>query len=246
MKKVIVVIQARMGSSRFPGKAMLPLCGKPVIQYMVEKAYNSVFVDDVVVAIPDTKQDLDIFNLCYQNGIHYYTGSENDVLQRVTKAAEHYSADVVVDITGDCPLFPVNHIDSLVKLLLASKYDYFGNTLERCWPDGFDVTAVTMNALERLNNFKKPIVRSHTVWNMTQYSEDFSLGGIIASDREYFPKWGLTLDTKEDYTLISHIAEHFKGREDEIGTKDIIDYIKNKPHLLDINRHIIRKEPGEG
>lgn len=247
MKRVVAIIQARMGSTRFSGKAMVPITGKPIIQYMAERVFNSDFISDVVIAIPDTERDKIIYGFCEKNEISCFMGSENDVLDRVTQAALYSDADVIIDITGDCPLLPFQHIDALTELLLASKYDYFGNALERCWPDGFDITAVTMEALLKVDELvTDPVRRSHTVWNMTQYPEIFKLGGIIAPDEEYFPKWGLTLDTKEDYKLISHLAEHFKGMEDEFGTKDIINYIKSKPYLLDINKHIQRKTPGEG
>jgi len=139
MKRIIATIEARMTSSRLPGKVLMDFCGKPSLQHIVERLRKSQCVSDVVVATTVNDEDDPIIELCRTIGCKYYRGSELDVLDRVLKTAQSVGGDIIVEITGDCPLVDFRHVDFLVSTLIDGNYDYASNTIIRSFPDGIDV-----------------------------------------------------------------------------------------------------------
>lgn len=246
MRGFAAIIQARMGSSRLPEKVLLPIMGKPVLIKLIERLKYSKYIgNNIVVASPRVLESIKIKNvvadadvLCLRPNV-----SEDDVLGRVTKVANLINCDYVVEITADCPLIDPKNIDFLCSRFLDKHYDYFSNTVERSFPDGFDCQVYSKDILNKINYaVEDPISRSHCGWNITQYPDLFKIGSYVAKGKYYHPDWRLTLDTKPDYEVISHIFEHFKINNC-VETEKIIDYLLEHPEILEINREIRTKDP---
>lgn len=253
--KVIAIIQARMGSGRLPGKVLLPLAGKSSLWWITQRLSLCKKVTNIIIATSTNKNNLPIIRFCQENEISWFAGDEEDVLQRVTDTVESFGrdpiADIIVDITSDCPLIDPKHIDYLVGELIKHNYDFISNCYNRYLPDGFDVQVYRRFALEEVNKkVKRKERRQHSGWNIPALQKEkpnevsFKTFEWKPSKDLYYPHWGLTLDTKDDYRLLCKIFNHFKA-DISFSTEDVISYIKQNPHLLKINSHIKRKTPGE-
>lgn len=138
-KKIIATIEARLASTRLPGKVLLPLGGKPVLQFLVERLKRSKFIDEIIIATSSNIENDAIESLTKEIGIYCFRGSEDDVLSRVIGAADSRKADIIVQLTGDCPLMDPELIDECVSKYLDGGYDYVANELVRTYPIGMDV-----------------------------------------------------------------------------------------------------------
>jgi glutamate-1-semialdehyde 2,1-aminomutase/spore coat polysaccharide biosynthesis protein SpsF len=207
--RTIAVIQARMGSSRLPGKALRPISGQPVLARVVQAARRSRLCDDVVVATSIQDGDRAITDWCEQAGISCYRGSESDVLHRMLGAAEAQDADVIVRLTADCPFLDPAVIDQVAWLLINAGCDYACNTSPWTWPDGLDVEAFWVETLRQADTEADlPSHREHvTRWIRANRSR-FSIRTLEC------PLPGLagrhwTLDTPEDLEFLDRLAECF-------------------------------------
>lgn len=248
--KVVAVIQARMGSTRLPGKVMLPLGDQHVLERDIERVSRAETVDEVVVATSDSKSDDIIARYGERAGVTVHRGSEVDVLKRMYEAAFDASADVVVRITGDCPLIPPRCIDAVVRRLRHSDADYSTNTLEQTLPRGLDVEAFTFDRfseVERAAN--EPAEREHVTLYYRQHPDRFRLVNVRA--KEIFDSetllgrsdLRLTLDEADDYELLRRIY-HGINPTDHLAIEDAIAYI-DKRGLADINRNVDQKSPSK-
>jgi spore coat polysaccharide biosynthesis protein SpsF len=249
MANVVAIIQARMGSTRLPGKALMDLCGTPVLQNVIERVRLARHVDRIVVAT--TVNSWQIVKHCQHNDINFYAGSEDDVLERVNSAAGSFDADIVVDITGDCPLVDPAHIDRLVTLVDETGFDYVSNIRPRLWPDGFDVQVYPRRILSFLNeNVKDPALRTHTGWNINNPDlKDKLIDTYNLSPGQSWhcvPAMRLTIDYPEDLQVVSSVVKHFALDEKKryYSAENIIDYVLAHPQIL-VNKHCETKEPGE-
>lgn len=241
-KKVVAIIQARMNSSRLPGKVMLSLKGKPALQRLIERVQLSAFVDETVVALPYGDINDPILEVCSDMDTDFFWGSEEDVMQRVLNAAHFYEADVIVDVTGDCPFVDPRHISRLVYLLEKNKLDYISNVVERTWPDGLDIQVYYTWALEKVREMFNP--PHHVGWNIPQHPGVFNAANCPAPPGMYWPELRLTLDTLEDYVLLSNLAVTVNWPDFKV--EDVIRFIKNNPHLAEINKNVRTKKIEEG
>jgi spore coat polysaccharide biosynthesis protein SpsF len=245
MKKVAIII-ARMSSTRLPGKVMLPLNGKPVLQWMIERCRAATLINEVVVATVDQGKSKPIFRLCDELGCPYYAAiDEYDVLDRVYVTAKKFKADIVTEITADCPLVSHYFIDRILTLLEEEDVQYSSNVEIRSFPDGLDVQTYYFSVLEELNRIvTDPIHRSHVGMNIHNFPHAFKTINYLAPIQYFYPDWRLTLDTKEDYELISILYKKFPSID--IPAEEIIDYLKKNKDLLKINTHIKTKKFEEG
>ena len=253
--KVTAIVQARMGSSRLPGKVLMPLAGFPSLWWINQRLLLSKEITHIVVATSTNINNNPIVKFCIDNEISWFSGSEEDVLQRVTDAAEMFGhdkvEDIVIDITADCPLIDPVHIDHLVKELVKHNYDYISNCYNRYLPDGFDVQVYRRFALEEVNRIvKKKEYRQHSGWLIPALQKErpnevnFKIGEWFPKGDCYYPHWGLTLDEAADYKLLKKVLNHFK-KDISFSAEDVIKFLHKSPHLLKINSHIKRKIPGE-
>lgn len=251
MKKV-AIIQARMGSTRLPGKVLFKLGDREVLKLVYDRVAKSN-VDEVVVATTHNPLDDEIVNFCEQNKIKCFRGSEDDVLGRVYECAVKHGADVIVEITADCPFVDYRHINKMLKFFCVNlnPFKYISNCFPRSWSDGFDIQIYNMTSLAttlRLPGTNK----EHVGWNIQNILSDVVLwkSHYPAPDKYRQPEIGLTLDTKEDYVLLNTIADILTFRRgaknlDEVSAEEIMDLVLDNPKLLEINKHVQRKVPGE-
>lgn len=232
MKK-IVTIEARMTSSRLPGKVLMESCGKPLLQHMIERIRRSTMIDDIVVATTVNKTDDVIIELCNRLGCHYFRGSEEDVLQRVLMAAKHYNADVIVETTGDCPCIDWRHIDRLVRFYMDNDYDFVSNCTEPSYPDGFNIRIFSTDALEKVSKLTNdPKDREHVSIYFPNHPEIFKSYNEMAKGNEYRPELEITLDEIGDYNLINAIFEGLYQKNRDFTLNDVLSFIDANPHVL--------------
>jgi len=236
--KTIAIIQARMGSTRLPGKALTEIKGKPMLRHVVERTRRAEMVDDLVVATTINEMDQTIVSLCEAEGWLYYRGSEEDVLDRYYRAAVYYGADIIVRITSDCPLIDPEIIDSVIKVFINEKADYASNTLHpRTYPRGLDVEVFSFAALKHAWEDTDPALREHVTPFLYRHPEKFKLIRV-AHEIDLSPmRW--TVDTLDDLRLVSKIYDCLD--ENSFSWKEVLDIIKKHPRWLEINKHIKQK-----
>jgi spore coat polysaccharide biosynthesis protein SpsF len=229
--RTVVVIQARMGSTRLPGKVMLPLDGEHVLTHDVRRTEAAETVDEVVVATSDKKRD-DIIAWCgEQLGVDVFRGDEQNVLDRTYRAAESVDADEVVRITADCPLVDPDTIDAVVEYRRNRDVDYAANNLERTFPRGLDVVSFTFDSFSEVHSeADTSFQREHVVPYYHQNSEQFDLANVT-SEMVYDESWmkdrtdlRLTLDETDDYRLLREI---YRGVSYEgiLDIKAVVRYV---------------------
>ena len=248
--KVVAIIQARMQSTRLPGKVLLPLAGKPVLWWMAKRASLAEFVDRVVVATKGSPANepmfhcSDLWSLC---NFHIYHGDEDDVIGRVLSAANHFDADIIVDITADCPMIDPKHIDKLIKKLKMLKdqnLDYVSNDIvSRSWPNGLDVQVYWTDALIKCKRLFNP--RQHCGWNIAQHPEIFNIYHWRARPSMRWPELGLTLDTPEDYEMLKILFDKFGKDDPGFSAEEVIKFLKKNREYI-TNSDVKRKTPEEG
>jgi spore coat polysaccharide biosynthesis protein SpsF len=247
--KVVATIEARMASSRLPGKVLKPLAGVPALGRMVERVRRSRSVDQVVVATTVSPADDAIAEYCLRSGIDCFRGSEEDVLLRVLEAARWAGAGLIVELTGDCPLIDPGHIDAMTALYRDGGFDYVNNRLRPGIPDGLDVQVFSVAALAEVEGLTRdPIDRTHVSCYFYHHPEKYRLGCPVLSDsdEEYWPELAITLDEEDDYRLIARLFEALHPSNPDFATVDVLRLLRKNPAWLALNRHVRRKELHEG
>lgn len=240
--KTVAIIQARMGSTRFPGKVMKNLVSKPVLWHVIERVRAAGnMIDDVVVATSVLPQDDIIEDQCKQWSCHCFRGDEQDVLHRYYEAASIYDADTIIRITADCPVIDSKLLAEMLAYwnnLINKKrsIDYLSNVIhDRTFPRGLDTEIFRMNALERaFNATHNPYDREHVTPYFHKNPQIFNL--IPYEQETDFSHYRWTLDTKEDYIAISAIYGALYNPEHIFDTSSILELYKNYPGLLEINK----------
>ena len=244
--EIVGIIPVRLGSSRLPNKALLPLENKPVLQHIIDRIKN--VVDDFIIATTTLEQDSKIVKFCQDKNYKCMRGENENVIQRIINASLIYEKDIIIiDISHDCPLVDPKHISDMINILKKENLHYVSNVVERSWPDGFDVQVYKRSTLIKAQKLiTNPIHYLHAGWNILNYSQNKSkIKFYPAPDAYRYPKWGLCLDTVEDYELLKIIFKYFKNRSD-FSAKAIINFLKANPELLEINKNVRRNLPGEG
>lgn len=243
-KNIVAIIQARMGSTRLPGKVLLPINGIATLGRIVDRITYSNKVNEIIVATTLNDKDDATEKYCMDMDIQYYRGSEKYVLGRVLTCAVSFRADIIVEISGDCPLIDSRHIDFLIDELINHDYDYVSNdVVNRSWPDGFDIQVYYTKILAKMNEIMVMEKRTnHVGWNIGLRPYTFRVKHYPAPEEYNYPDWGLTLDTVEDLVLLIEIFKHFHSHSN-FSSKEIVNYLKGNPKLLEINKNIKRKNP---
>ncbi len=245
MKKV-AIIQARMTSTRLPGKVLKEVLGKPLLAYQIERVKRSKLVDEIVIATTINETDIPIVNLCDKLGIKYYRGSEEDVLSRYYEAAVIAKADIIIRLTSDCPVIDPYVIDQVINYYLISNnnYDYVSNSLVRTFPRGMDTEVFSFEALvNAYYNAKKKYEREHVTPYIYQNTDKFQIANVENKSNESKYRW--TVDTEEDFLLIKKIIEEQYKKNRNFTMVDILYTFQFHPKWIDINKHIEQKKLGE-
>jgi spore coat polysaccharide biosynthesis protein SpsF len=236
----VAVVQARMGSTRLPGKVMVPLLGEPMLTRVMRRAARARTLDEVVVATTPHPDDDPIVELAEREGWPVVRGSETDLLERYLETARARDADVIVRITSDCPMIDPGVIDEIVSAFQAGDFDYASNIIEpRTFPRGLDTEVIGRAALERAGREDTdPSWREHVTPYFYRNPELFRLLRIPA-DRDYFSEHRWSVDTPEDYLLIGRIYEAL-GRDD-FTWREALAVVEANPGWSSINREVIQK-----
>lgn len=238
--KTTAIIQARMGSTRLPGKVLLDLGGEPMLARAVNRSRCAVTLDEVVVATTTKARDDAIIDLCESRGWPYFRGSEDDVLDRYYQAARQYHADVIVRITSDCPIIEPEIIDLVVQeLLQENSTDYASNTLPpRNFPRGLDVEAMGFETLERAwREDENPAWREHVTPYIYRHPEQFVLRTITNEQDYSHLRW--TVDTPADLAFVRRIYDHFG--HDHFSWREVVALLEEHPEWLEINQDVAQK-----
>jgi len=237
--KTAAIIQARMSSTRLPGKVLLPLAGVPVLAHVVRRCQSCKTVDEVLVATSTDASDDAIQTWCGAEGVPCVRGSLNDVLDRYHQAAVASGADVVVRITADCPALDPTIVDEVVHGFHAGGYDYYGLSGE--FPDGLDCSVFAFAALERAwREASLPSEREHVGPYIEKHPELFKCGGHKKFKGLAHHRW--TLDEPRDYKFLTAVFNRLHKDGGMFLAADVLALLEREPELLALNSNIIRNE----
>jgi len=238
--KIVTIIQARMGSTRLPGKVLLSLADKPLILRMYERVTFSKYAGEIVLAITEDESDNQLFKLCQQNKINVFRGHSLDLLDRHYKAAKEYNSEVVIKIPSDCPLIDPEIIDKVILYYINNKekYDFVSNLHPPTYPDGNDVEIMGFKTLQNTwINAKKDFEREHTTPYIWENPDKFRIGNVVwESGLDYSMTHRFTLDYKEDYEFIKSVYDELYENNNRFGLKDILVLLEKKPEIKKINQ----------
>lgn len=240
--KILVFLQARMGSSRLPGKIMLQLEDKMVIEHDIERIKKSKLISNIVVCTTEENKDNCIEDFCKENNILYYRGDENNVLDRYYKCALIYKPDIIVRITSDCPMIDPKIIDQMISEYLLKKElsPYFGvkyadSTKGHNFPDGFNPEIFNFTILEEAwINATLDLDKEHVGPYMRRKYGKYEFEVKLSKTYENLDlkNLHLSLDTKKDYELLKNIFNNVYKFNNNFTMEDILDYLNNNAYLL--------------
>lgn len=242
--KITAIVQARMTSTRLPGKVLKQVCGHSLLALQIERLRRAKLLDQIIVATTVNETDRPIVELCQQIGVPYYRGSEHDVLARYYDAATVFQADPIVRITADCPLIDPQIVDGVIQFFLdqQAKYDYVSNTLERHLPRGMDTEVFTFRALaEAYKKATIPYQREHVTPFIYENFRLFRLGSFKYTQLD-LSKHRWTVDTAEDFQLIKMIIEALYPVNPEFNLQDILKLLAEHPDWMEINAKVKQKK----
>jgi len=239
--KVVATIEARMTSSRLPGKVLMPVLGKTMLQHLVTRLRAVPSIDVIVLATTSNPADDQLEVFANREGVACFRGSENDVMQRVIDAAGSVGAEIVVEITGDCPIIDPEIIEQTIRMFKAHDAAYVSNAQVRSYPDGMDVQVFHLDTLKRSATMTtERLDREHVTLHIRNHPELFTQVHLVAPPEIHWPELGLTLDEHADYELLKRIIEHFEGKP-LFSCLDAVRLVRDKPEWLAINQAVQRK-----
>lgn len=237
---ITAIIQARLGSSRLPGKVLREVNDRPLLSYMLERVAAAKRIGQVAVATTDRPQDDRIAEFCQKEGVFVFRGNEDDVLDRYYQCASHLKPDtVVVRLTSDCPLIDPKVIDEVVDVYLSGGYDYVANTAPPVgtYPDGMDVEVFSFAVLKRAwQEAKKPSEREHVTFYFWQNPHLFKTFRHDLSEK--FSDYRLTVDYPEDFEVIKAILSALYPRNPLFTMQEIIAFLEKNPEIRALNASI--------
>jgi len=233
------IVQARTGSTRFPGKVLKPLAGRPLLSHIIERLRSAGSLDTIVIATTASSQDRPVIDLAERAGVAWYAGSEQDVLARYAEAAEMVRADLVVRVTGDCPLIDPDTVDGVVRYFRAHDFDYVGAGAADGLPRGLDTEIFTREALDRAHRLAQGTpAREHVTLYIYRHPEQFRCDRYPAPAALQRPGRRLCVDEEADYRLLAHIYDRLYRPGEIIEIRDVLALLDREPELLKINAHV--------
>ena len=242
--KTVAIIQARMGSTRLPGKVMKDLCGETVLARVVSRVRRSTHIGEVVIATTHQPEDDHIVEECRRLAVRVFRGEVEDVLDRYYRAAKEVEGEAIVRITSDCPLIEPEVTDATIQAFLERRPDYVSNRLHRTYPRGLDTEVMTREALDRTwRQAKKPYERVHVTPYIYENADQFTVVSV-RGDIDYSSyRW--TLDEPGDLTFLRAVYERMEDREG-FSWRDVLALLAREPGLIELNRHVLQKVLHEG
>lgn len=238
---ILAILQARMTSTRLPGKVMRPLFGKPMLARQIERIARAKRIEHLVVATSNDPSDDRIATLCNELGVSCFRGALEDVLDRFYRATTNFAPQHVVRLTGDCPLSDPNLIDNVINYYLAGNYDYASNTIEPTFPDGLDIEIFSFLSLARAwREAKLPSQREHVTPFIYAHPDQFRIGSYKGKEDLSALRW--TVDEPADLELIEHIYGKLYPLNQVFTTEDVLVLLDRKPELKTLNSGHQRNE----
>jgi glutamate-1-semialdehyde 2,1-aminomutase len=237
--KIVAVVQARMGSTRLPNKVMKPIGGIPMIELLLTRLARAKEVDQIIVATSIDSRNMPLVEHIRMLGFVCEQGSENDVLDRYVQAAKKHQADVVVRITGDCPLVDSELVDEVIRQFKAANVDYFTNAIPPTYPDGLDIEVCTFKALEQANQDTTDSFDREHVMPYLRKPGKFKTADMQYSENLSALRW--TVDEPADFIVIEKFFQYFHPRTD-FSWREVLALQSEQPELFNINQHLIRNE----
>lgn len=240
--KIVATIEARMTSSRLPGKVLMEVFSKPMLHYLVTRLRAVPSIDVIVLAITTNSTDDVLVSFAESEGIAYFRGSEDNVMERVIGATDSVNADVIVEITGDCPIIDHEVIDQAIKMFLVHEADYVSNVDIRSYPDGMDVQVFRLDTLKKSASMTTDsLEQEHVTLHIRRHPELFSRLHLVATPEVRWPELRLTLDEMPDYELLKRVIEYF-GQDNPLFTcLDIVRLLRNNIDWVEINKTVQSK-----
>ncbi len=233
--KTVAIIQARMGSTRLPGKVLATIAGKPMLWQVVERTRRAKALDQIIVATSEDLDDNVVAEFCTESAIDCFRGVKEDVLDRYYQVARQFSDATIVRITADCPLVDSDVIDRVVRTFRDGSYDYVSNIFPRSYPEGLDVEVFSLKALER--TWLEAVMaydREHVTPYMREHPKLFQIGNV--QHRENLSNMRWTVDHPEDIEFVRAVYDHMKFAD--FGLGEVLDLLKKHPELMQINSGI--------
>ncbi len=249
MKNTIAILQARMDSTRLPGKVLREINGKPMIYWQISRIMKSN-IDGLVVVTTREESDDKLFGYLQSIGISAFRGSSDDVLSRYQAAVEIYKPENFLRLTADCPLVMPSLINEMLIDFNENPCDLLSNTNPPTFPDGLDIEVVRSGALKKLMEYETDAdEKEHVTFGMYTRPEHFQIRNFFA--RRDYSEMRWTVDYKEDFDFVSRVFEYFKGRELEIGFEELYELVKTDKIHNNLRTHAyrniaLRNRPAEG
>lgn len=241
--KIGAIIQARVGSTRLPGKVLRDMCGKSVLEHVTTRMKQSRYIDEIIIATTILDRDLAIVKEAEKIGVTVFRGSEDDVLARYYLAAEANKLDVIVRITSDCPLIDPQVVDEVIKDYLDKEAEIVTNAgsdlSQRTYPRGLDIEVLSFEVLENAyKNANEQYQREH----VTPFVYENAREVFYHKNNIDYSKYRWTLDTEEDFEVIYKIYMNFYKGSHDFYLMDIVRLFEEKPDLYNINAHVEQKK----
>lgn len=241
--RIIAIIQARMSSTRLPGKVLKKIKDKTLLEILVERLRHSKKIDEIVIATGDNEKDLAIVELAKKINCHYFVGSEEDVLDRFYQAAKEFKADVIVRVTGDCPFHDPKLVDDIIGFYLENidSFDYVSNVDPPTFPDGLDLWVFPFRTLEKAwKEAKLKSEREHVCPYIRNNPDLFRIGHFESKVDYSNMRW--TVDDATDFEFVKGLYENLHQEGKIFHMKDILDILEKNPDLHKIQEGKIRDE----
>ena len=241
-QRIVATIEARMTSSRLPGKVLLNAGGKPMLQHLVDRLRAVPSITKIVVATTSNTADDVLVDFANRQGILVYRGSEQDVMGRVIGAAQLAQADLVVEITGDCPIIDPDIVEQTIQMYLHNNAVYVSNGHIRSYPDGMDTQVFGLDVLiQSAAMTNAPLDREHVSLHIRNNPALFPKLTLIAPPSLHWPELGLTLDEEADYQLLKRIIEKLAPENPRFSCLDVVRLLRRNPEWVEINQAVVRK-----
>ena len=238
--RTVAIVQARMGSSRLPGKVLRDIAGDTMLARVVQRLRTARSIDQIVIATTTTAADDAVVREAGRLGVGVHRGSETNVLARYVDAANAWRADVVVRVTADCPLLDPGVVDAVVEALFISPADYTSNTHQRTFPRGLDVEAMHHDTLDRIGRLGLSAAsREHVTAFIMESPELFAVRQVCADQDDSDLRW--TVDTDEDLALVRTLYERLDLAVNPIAYRDLVAAVRANGNFATINAHITQK-----
>lgn len=238
---ILAILQARVSSSRLPGKVLKPILGMPMLVRQIERIQRAKLIDKLVVATSRHDSDNPIEEICAKYKVDCYRGSLDDVLDRYYQVAELYNPTHIVRVTGDCPLIDPAVIDVVISCHIQGGYDYTSNAVKPTYPDGLDVEVIRYDILKLVwQTASLQSQREHVTLYINQHPQLFRVGSVQNNIDLSMLRW--TVDEQRDFELVTNIYEQLYSINSAFTTADVLAYLAENPALRIYNTMYERNE----